>query len=355
MKSYIRRAEEGHLQLIDLHIRVFHAAARLGSFRKAAEELHLSQPAISFHIQHLERVIGTPLFARSYRKVTLTRAGELLLEYSSEIAETTERLSIRLGEITGKFHGKLAIGLTNLMSSYVLPRIIGDFLAQHDDVRVVWNVAGSGAVLNALLEDEVDIAIVAEPVRRKDLVSEEFFRDHHVVVVPPRHRWAVERREVALADLVAEPLIVQEPGSCTHSVLDSTLQRSGLSLGTCNVVLEVNNSESVKSLVETGLGVAVLPRTSVIAELRAGTLVELVLDGDPIEHVFSVVYHRNRPLKAVAKAFLDFLHLRGPAHGEPAPLVPEGLTDGLDRDLDPAEDVVAEVAGGAVAARAGRR
>ncbi|TDB87926.1 LysR family transcriptional regulator [Actinomadura sp. KC216] len=324
MKSYVQQAAGGHLDLVALHLRVFHAAARLGSFRKAAEELYLSQPTVSFHIQHLERALGIPLFTRSHRKVTLTPAGMLLYDHSTDVLAATESLAARLGELTGKFHGRLAIGLTNLMSSYVLPRIIGAFLAQHKDVKVVWNVAGSGAVLKSLLDGEVDIGIVAEPIDRGDLVAEEFFRDHHVVVAPPRHRWCLEERKIALNDLLEEPLIVQEPGSCTYTGLASYLDANGLSLSSCNVVLEVNNSESVKALVEAGLGIAVLPRTSVVTEFRAGTLSELRIEGDPIEHVFSVVYHRNKPLKGVAKAFLDFLHLRGP--GETAETADPGET-----------------------------
>jgi DNA-binding transcriptional LysR family regulator len=323
LKSYIKRARSGHGDLIDLHLRVFHAAARLSSFRRAAEELHLSQPAVSFHIQHLERLIGSPLFERSYRSVALTAAGELLFSYSNEVHAATERLSHALGELTGNFHGKLAIGLTNLMSSYVLPRIIGDFIAQHADVRVVWNVGSSGMVLRSLIEDEVDVAIIAEPVKRKDLVSEVFFRDRHVVVVPPRHRWALEGRTVTFDDIVQEPLIVQEPGSCTSTSLEKVLNAAGKSLSSCNVALEVNHSESAKALVEAGLGISVLPRTSVITELRAGSLVELEIDGDPIVHTYSVVYSGSRPVKAAAKAFLDFLHLKGPRNESAPVAVPD--------------------------------
>jgi DNA-binding transcriptional LysR family regulator len=283
---------------------VFVAVAQAQSFRRAAERLHTSQPAISQHVHELEAELGTRLLDRSRRSVQLTEAGRLLLEHAHRLLATLESARESLRELQGLQRGSLVVGASTTPGIYVLPRVIGLFRQRHPGITLTLRIANSRMIEDRIRANELDLGIVGghglapgEECLAAGLV------DELVLIVSPAHPWG-RRREIAAAQVAALPLLFREEGSATRQVTERALQRAHVAY---RPAMELDHTEAIKQAVMADLGAAFVSIHTIRVELEAGRLHVVRVRGLPIHRHFHVIHNEARALPASARAFLDLL------------------------------------------------
>ena len=283
----------------DRRLQVFHTVARLLSFTKAAEALHMTQPAVTFQVRQLEEHFDTRLFDRTHNRIGLTEAGRRVYEYAERISRLYQEMDGAVRELTGDAGGTLLIGASNTIAEYMLPALLGDFKAGHPEVGIRLRVSNTDAVVAMVEDNEVDLGVVEAPVPNRGLVVELCRVDELVAVTAPGHPLAGKGR-VAVTELLDYPYIAREEGSGTREVVQEYLRAAGVASSGVDTVMELGSPEAVKGAVEAGMGVAVLSRTTIQKELRLGTLVAIPLD-PPLERPFSFVHQKQKfRLRAMA-------------------------------------------------------
>ena len=292
--------------MADRRLQVFHTVAKLLSFTKAAETLHMTQPAVTFQVRQLEEFFNTRLFDRTHNRINLTAAGERVFEYADRIITLYNEMNIRVRDITGDVSGVLIIGASTTIAEYVLPALLGEFQGRHPDVRIRLSVSNSLGIVHMVESNAVDIGIVESPIANKTLAVEVCWQDQLVFICRPDHAMARGPR-VPVRELLDLPFLAREEGSGTREVISDYLAQNGLQWHDLNLSMEFGSPESVKSSVEAGLGVSIVSRATVAKELRLGTLVALPLD-PPIDRPFSFVYQRQKFRLRAVEEFMRFAH-----------------------------------------------
>jgi DNA-binding transcriptional LysR family regulator len=287
---------------------VFRAVARQLSFSRAADDLHLSQPAVSKHIQQLEAELGVRLFHRLGKRVELTDAGRVVADYAQRVSVLTEEVRRVLGELEGLQRGYLRLGASTTPGLYVLPEILARFRKQYPKVEITLTITNSADVTRRVLAGEVDLGFVGMPTNAPGLQVRPFADDEIVLIVPPGH--PLTRQRVLPPDLLrTETLIVREAGSGTRQVTEAHLAQLGVAPGQ---VLELFGCEAVKRAVGAGLGVAFTSHHAIALE-AAHKLVEVApIPELRLKRALAIVARKEaRPSAAI----LAFLALMGKGEG----------------------------------------
>lgn len=289
---------------------VFLAVARARSFRRAADALHLSQPALSQHVRELEGELGTRLFDRLGRTVTLTEAGRLLEEHALRLFATLAGAREAIGELLGLKRGSLLIGGSTTPGIYVLPALIAKFQTRYPGIRVALRIANSRIIEERVRANELDLGVVGGHVLGPgERCLTAGLVDELVLIVPPTHPWA-RRGSVPPGRLGDERLLMREEGSATRQVTERALDQVGVRF---RVAMELDHTEAIKQAAMAGLGVAFVSVHAVEGELASGRLRALRLRGLPIRRHFHVIHHEARALSPAARAFVELLQERGQA------------------------------------------
>lgn len=276
-----------------------------GSFSQAAEELEISQPAVSFQIRALEQKLGHRLLDRSGRRVSLTEPGEVVYRYARRMIGMEAEMERELGEVGTKVAGRLMMGSTAGPAELLLPRLLGAFHRTYPEVRVSLVVTDTQSVCDRVLDDELEIGVVGAGRTQRGLEFESFLRDELVLIVPPGH--ALDGREaVTLEELADEPMLFQQEGSGVRQALEAAMRGSGLRDRDLNVQMELGLQQSVKAAVLDGFGITVISRLAVERELADGLLVAVPFEQPGISRDFSIVRHAGRTPRRLATAFLEF-------------------------------------------------
>lgn len=276
----------------DRRLQVFYTVARLLSFTKAAEELHMTQPAVTFQVRQLEEQYNTRLFDRTHNRISLTEAGATVYECGARIFEIYAEMDNAVRELTGDISGVLILGASTTIAEYMLPVLLGDFKAEYPDVNVRLKVANTDGIVSQVENNEIDLGVVEAPVTNKNLVVEECSTDQLVVIVPPGHELANEE-VVPLKTLVDYPFICREEGSGTREVMLERMQKAGLGATDLNVSMELGSLESIKGAVEAGMGISVISSATVQKEIKLGTLIAIRTE-PPIVRPFSFVHQKQK-------------------------------------------------------------
>lgn len=286
----------------------FLAISRAGSFRRAAERLALSQPALSQQIKEVERELEVPLFDRLGRRVQLTEAGRLLEAHVQRVFATLEGAREAVRALRGGERGSLVLAASTTPGIYLLPRLLAGFKRARPGLVVSLRIANTREVERLVRAGEADLGIVGGHLANaRETCIEASLVDRIVLIVPPGHRWA-GRREIAPALLKEECLLTREDGSATRRVTEAALARAGVQVEAC---LEFGHTEAIKEAVRAGLGVALVSQHAVQSEVATRQLRSLGLRGLPIQRHFHVIRHDAKSLSAAAQAFLAFLHEHG--------------------------------------------
>ncbi len=289
-----------HLTLRQL--KVFEAVARHLSHTKAAEELHLTQPAVSMQIRQLEENVGLPLFEQVGRRIHLTDAGREMYDYSCRITALLHEAEEVIDALRGVRGGRLAISVATTANHFAT-RLLAEFSKRYAGVSVSLDVTNRETLLRQLAANERDLVIMGEPPAELDLVAEAFMENPLVVIAPPDHPLA-RRRRIPLADLVQEHFAIREQGSGTRAAAERLFRSQGLALPTG---MEMTSNEAIKQAVEAGLGLGIASVHTLELELETGRLVQLDVEGFPIERHWYIVHRQGKRLSPAASAFRAFV------------------------------------------------
>jgi DNA-binding transcriptional LysR family regulator len=293
-------------------LRVFAAVARQLSFGKAAEELHLTPPAVSMQIRELEAQVGLPLFDRSPKRVGLTTTGEYLLGYVLKILATLKDAEDAVARLAGLQGGRLTIGMVST-AKYFLPRLLTQFHELHPDVEIRLTVSGNRDLLVlAMQRNEVDLAIMGRPPSSVATRAEPFAPHPHLVVTPPGHPLvaAAKCSTLPAAALLDYGFIVREPGSGTRAALEQYLQQYRIAP---RIEMEMASNETIKQAVMAGMGVSFLSLHTIGLELKSGLVGTPAIEGMPIVRQWYVVNNLAKVLSPAAEAFRGFVLEHGAA------------------------------------------
>ena len=296
----------------DRRLQVFHTVARFLSFTKAAETLHMTQPAVTFQVRQLEEYFNTRLFDRTHNRINLTDAGKKVYEYSEKIFEIYYEMENCVKELTGEVNGILIIGASTTIAEYMLPALLGDFKANHPDVAIRLKVGNSDEIVSMVETNIIDLGVVEAPVHNKNLAVELWCLDQLVAIVPLKHALAHEE-SIPVHKLVEYPYICREEGSGTREVINEYLNTAGLNYRNLNIVMELGNPEAIKRAVEAGMGISVISKASISKEVQLKTLVGIKLD--PIlERHFYFVHQKQKFRVRAMEELLKFTLAYGEKH-----------------------------------------
>jgi DNA-binding transcriptional LysR family regulator len=287
----------------------FHAVARLGSVSAAANEMHLTQPAVSIQIGILEESAGTPLLQRVGRGIRLTEAGELLAGYASRILELWREAGEEMATLQGVFAGTLRVGAVTT-AEYLLPPLLVTFANQNPKVKVKLQVGNRDEIVRLLAGQEIDIAIMGRPPAELRTTSFAFARHPMAFLASPNDALMQSNEEVSLEALAQARLLVRERGSGTRTTVERIFKDAGLPL---RIGSEMSSNEAIKQMCAAGFGIAFLSLHTCVLELRAGVVRVLPMAANPIERQWFVMHLASRQLPQVAVAFEDFLRAEGEA------------------------------------------
>jgi DNA-binding transcriptional LysR family regulator len=278
---------------------VFRAVAEHLSFRKAAEELYLTQPAVSQQIKALEEDLGVLLFDRSGTQARLTPAGEVLVKYARRSGEILVEAQHEVSAMAGSYAGLLSLGASSTIAQYVLPRILGDFCKLNPRIHPTLISGNTEHVVEAVETQKVQLGFIEGPARSREVKSEPFLNDELVLIVPVAHEWS-ERDVVDPGELAAVPLLLRERGSGTRRIIELALERHGIKKTSLRVAMELDSTEAIKSAVEAGLGAGILSKWAIAKDMRLGSVFKIV-------EIRSVRFPRQ----------FSMIERKGPRHRDP--------------------------------------
>lgn len=283
-------------------LKVFEAVARHLSFSRAAEELFLTQPAVSIQVKQLEESVALPLFEQMGKRIYLTEAGQELYQYSRAIAQQLADMELTLDELKGLERGKLNISVVST-ANYFAPHLLAKFYQRYQGVTVSLNVSNREIVLKHLADNLTDLAIMGQPPEGLDIVSESFMENPLVIIAPPDHPLR-DMRQIHLKRLEQEIFLVREPGSGTRSAMERFFAEQQIKI---NKGMEADTTEAIKQAVQAGMGLGIMSLHTIELELETNRLKVLDVQGFPIMRHWYIVHRKNKRFSNVAKTFKDFL------------------------------------------------
>ncbi|MHB8910085.1 MAG: LysR family transcriptional regulator [Syntrophales bacterium] len=293
---------------------VFYHVAKHRSFSQAAEALCLSQPSVSNQVKLLEDAYGIKLFERSGRTIELTNAGGALYSYAERIFTLAKEADSVIEEIKGMKAGGIKISASNTLGAYYLPDIIDLFRKKHPRVEIQMDVGYTENVVESILTFKSDLGMIGRSVTHPSIVVTPLWEEELVLIVPPDHPFA-RSQTISISQLQDQPFIMSEKGSGVRGITEEILSGKGPAP---RIVMELGENEAIKRAVASGLGITLISATVAKRELEAGLLRVVRLSGARIMRQFSIIYHKDKYLTHLIRAFMDeTVRFPVPANGLP--------------------------------------
>jgi len=278
--------------MADRRLQVFHTVAKLLSFTKAADTLHMTQPAVTFQIRQLEDSFNTRLFDRTHNRISLTGVGKKVFAYTEQILDLYAQMDKSVRELTGEVSGVLLLGASTTIAEYMLPPILGRFREKYPSLTVRLTVGNSETVVRQIENNDIDLGVVEGPISNKKLMVDVCKHDELVLIAAPSHPLS-EKDSANIKELLNYPYILREEGSGTREVISYELADAGVDPNQLDVIMELGSPEAIKGAVESGVGISILSRASIEKELRLSTLVAIRLK-PKLQRDFSFVYQKQK-------------------------------------------------------------
>lgn len=294
-------------QLENFRLKVFRAAAEHLNFRKAAEELFLTQPAVTLQIKALEDDLGVRLFDRAAGGVSLTPQGSQLQRYAKKIADLVAEAERELGAEDGSYAGELFLGVSTTIAQYVLPRLLGAFRDENPRVQLSLHSGNTEEIVELLLKGEVSIGLIEGPARNGGIHVEAFMQDEMVLITAPDS----DSDQVSGPWLLSSNLLMREQGSGSRRVVETALAKAGYKLKAFKSVMNLDSTEAIKSAVEAGLGIGFVSRWAISKELELGSLRVAAVAGLTMTRDFSLIARKGPRPQGPSAAFRTFALERG--------------------------------------------
>lgn len=281
-------------------LQVFLSVANHLNFTRAGEEVHLSQPSVSVRIRQLEHDLGSKLFEQLGKKVVLTEAGQLLIPYATRVIAAMDDARHAIDELKGLERGSLRIGASTTAGMYLIPRAIAQFKQRYPKIEVHLAVKDTQQIEEGVIRNEFDFGFVGGHLVGDEVDVLPWLTDQIVLIAAPKHA-LTRKKSVKTHDLRKERFILREPGSATRAAILSHFQKSDLEIDT---VMEMENPESVKTAVQSALGIAFISKFAVETELKAKSLVVVRVQGLDIHRELKIVYRKDKHLGRAAQTFI---------------------------------------------------
>ncbi len=296
-------------------MKAFHKVATMGSFTKAAQELFLTQSAVSQQIRALENEVGGKLFDRSGKRIRLTGEGEALLTYTERLFDLHEEIEALFGSLRTLQRGKIAVGATAVIGTYFMPTIISAYHRHYPGIEMDLRMGNSEQILRMILDREVDLGVAGMVKIPATLESVFIHREELLFVCSPKNPLAA-RKTVSLSDLDRIPFIWREKGTQTLALVQRWFQENTAD-DFPHQTLSLANMEAAKRIVEEGYGVTIIPATAARREIEAGLLQRINVREFNVTVDYGLFYRKGSPISRVAESFLETLRgLRIFSHGE---------------------------------------
>ena len=284
---------------------ILRAIANSGSFKNAAQSLYITQPAVSFQIQNLEKQLKTILIDRTKKQIELTEAGKLLLRYGNRILYLCEESSRALDDLSNLKSGKLILGASQTVGNYLMPKIIALFLQRYDNIKVHLDVDSTNKIAWKAVNGEIDIGIVGgeiPPDLRKILDVTPCVEDELVLILPQSHPFA-KQGIIKKENLYTLKFIALGSGSTMRNIVDEILIRNGIDITQLEIEMELNSIEAIKNSVQSGLGAAFVSISSITKELELNLLSLVKIDEVIIKRMLSLILNPNRYKSKISESF----------------------------------------------------
>jgi len=281
--------------------------ADLQSFTKAARQLYMSQPAVSFQIKALEEDLEVMLFKRGDKKMVLTDAGQLLYSEAKQMFRHYQKIKAGLDDLKGLKTGHLVVGAGTIPGEYLLPLLIGEFKKKYPGIQITLKVSGSGQVERWIREREIDLGITGILVEGQEIECRPWLQDQLVLIVPSLHPWA-DLGTIKVSDLKNETMIFREQGSGTRRTIEQKLVEHNIAIEQIPKGIELGSSRAVITAVEAGLGVSIVSRYAVKEPLELGRVRVVQVDNFDLSRNFYQVQHSQSMAGYAIEAFIDFIN-----------------------------------------------
>ena len=282
---------------------------KLGSFSEVAKKLSISQPAVSFQIQKLERDLGVRLIDRGQKSITMTDAGKRLLRFAKVVAEEQERLLGDLDRLRQEVTGDLILAASTIPGEILVPPIAGDFKVLHPAVGIRVEVFDSGTVIERVRDGTYDLGFCGSLPEGKDLECFQVGEDEIVLIVFPEHPLA-QRANISLLELEGEPIVWREPMSGTQRSLKSLLAKSGFDIGKLSPSLVLGTTQAVVAAVEARVGIAFVSSLAIKKSLALGLVRQVPIEGIRLSRSFYCIYREERVVSRLLSEFIAFVRAR---------------------------------------------
>ena len=288
-------------------LRILHAISNEGSFKKAAEKLYISQPAVSLQVQNLERQLNTPLFYRDKRNARLTETGQLLIKYCDRILSLCEETCRALDELHTLQSGGLIIGASQTTGTYLMPRLIGVFRHKYPKIDVELQVHSTRKISWDVANGNIDLALVGGEVPKElqttlDVIS--YAEDELALILPLSHSFAA-KKAIQKEDLYRLNYIALNTKSSIRNVIEKTLLEHGIDSNNFKIEMELNSIEAIKNAVNSGLGAAFVSVSAITKELELGMFHWAKIEGITIKRTLSILVNPKRYYSAATQIFKD--------------------------------------------------
>ena len=277
-------------------LKILHAIATEGSFKRAAEKLYISQPAVSLQIQNLEKQLNKPIFYRDKRKAQLTETGKLLIKYCDRILGLCEETCLALDELSTLQSGALIIGASQTTGTYLMPRLIGLFRRKYPQIDIELQVYSTRKIAWGIATGRIDLAVVGGEVPqelKKDLELIPYAEDELALILPTSHPFS-SLKHIQKEDLYRLRFIALNTQSTIRNVIENTLTQHGIDTSYFKIEMELNSIEAIKNAVHSGLGAAFVSVSAISKELELGILHWAKIEGITIKRTLSIVVNPNK-------------------------------------------------------------
>jgi DNA-binding transcriptional LysR family regulator len=282
-------------------LQVFLSVSKHLNYTRAGEEINLSQPSVSVRIHQLESELRAKLFEQLGKKVVLTDAGQLLVPYANRVIAAVDDAHHAVDELQGLERGSLRIGASTTPGMYLVPQVVARFKRSHPKIDIHLRIKDTREVEDGVLNNEFDFGFVGGHLAAAEVSAHAWLTDELLLVVSPDHRLR-NKKTVRKQDLEGESFIVRESGSATRATIVTQLQQANFELET---VIEMENPESIKKAVQSGLGIAFISKFAIATELKAKTLTAIRVRDLTINRELKIVHRKDKHLSRAAVAFIE--------------------------------------------------
>lgn len=284
-------------------LKIFKEVCERKNMTKAAKNLHMTQPAVSQTISNLEEKLGVKLFERIKNHLELTYSGRVLCNYSQKITRMVNESEDMLNQIANLKKGRLRIGASMTVGTYLLPELINEFKKEHEELKMPLYINNTDNIIDNILNNDLDIGFVEGPFNSKEITSEVFRKDYLALISSPNY-FLKSPDKIYLEDISGEKFILREKGSGTRDLAKQRLEKSSIDFEIKHVL---NNFEAIKKAIMANMGISILPKIAVREEMKRGELIEINLDELGISREFKIIYHSDKYQSPFFTYFMDFL------------------------------------------------